>query len=71
MQSLSTLGLTHAQAIELLTHPTVAAAQNEKSVLDGVFDASDRPEEGGVIVWCNDIENDRRLVDLVVIHHQR
>jgi UDP-glucose:glycoprotein glucosyltransferase len=56
--SLTSLGLTPSQAIELLSHPTVSAAQNDKGVMDALFDASDRPEEGGVIVWWNDIEKD-------------
>jgi UDP-glucose:glycoprotein glucosyltransferase len=60
MHSLNSLGLTPSQAVELLTHPAVAAAQNDKGVVDGLFDASDRPEEGGVIVWWNDIEKDKR-----------
>ena len=56
------LGLTSAQSFELLTHPTVSAAQSQSSVLDGLFDASDRPEGGDVIVWWNDFENDERSV---------
>jgi UDP-glucose:glycoprotein glucosyltransferase len=60
IHSLTSLGLTPSQAVELLSHPTVSAAQNDKGVMDALFDASDRPEEGGVIVWWNDIEKDAR-----------
>jgi len=62
MLSLTSLGLTYAQALEFLTHPTIAAAQSDTSVVDGLFDASDRPEGGDVIVWWNDIEKDQRCV---------
>lgn len=54
------LGLSPSQAIELLTHRTVAQAQASGGVLDGIFDASDRAEGGEVIGWLNDIENDER-----------
>ncbi|KAJ7608670.1 UDP-glucose:glycoprotein glucosyltransferase-domain-containing protein [Roridomyces roridus] len=61
MESLISLGLERAEAMELLTHPEVAAAGSDSGgVLDGVFDASDRPEGGDVIVWWNDIEKDTR-----------
>ena len=60
MLSLTSLGLTPGQAVELLTHPAVGAAQNTKGALDDLFDASDRFEGGEVIVWWNDIEKDRR-----------
>jgi UDP-glucose:glycoprotein glucosyltransferase len=49
-----------AEAVELLTHPNISAAQGDKDVLEGVFDASDRSEGGGVITWWNDIERDSR-----------
>ncbi|KAJ6586424.1 glycosyltransferase family 24 protein [Mycena vulgaris] len=60
MTSLTSLGLSRAEAMELLTHPDVSAAQGDAGVLDNIFDASDRPEEGGVIVWWNNIEKDSR-----------
>ena len=60
MGSLMSLGLSSEQAIELLTHMAVAKAQSESGALDGLFDASDRAEGGGVIGWLNDIENDER-----------
>ncbi|KAF7297231.1 hypothetical protein MIND_00956200 [Mycena indigotica] len=59
MNSLAGLGLSRAQAIELLSHSSVSATQAE-SALDNVFDASDRPEGGDVIVWWNDLEKDSR-----------
>jgi UDP-glucose:glycoprotein glucosyltransferase len=60
MLSLTSLGLTPGQAVELLTHPAVGAAQSNKAVLNDLFDASDRPEGGRVIVWWNDIQKDKR-----------
>lgn len=60
MQSLTALGLTPLQTFELLTHPAVSEAQGEASVLDGLFDASDREEGGGAIMWWNDLEKDNR-----------
>ncbi|KAH9930812.1 glycosyltransferase family 24 protein [Amylocystis lapponica] len=60
MLSLTSLGLSPSQAIDLLTHPIIGAAQSSSDVLDGLFDASDRPEEGGVIGWLNDLTEDSR-----------
>ncbi|EIW54691.1 glycosyltransferase family 24 protein [Trametes versicolor FP-101664 SS1] len=58
--SLMALGLNSTQAVDLLTHRTIAQAQASGGVLDGLFDASDRAEGGEVIGWLNDIENDER-----------
>ncbi|KAJ7909648.1 glycosyltransferase family 24 protein [Mycena leptocephala] len=60
MMSLTSLGLSREEALDLLTHPAVSAAQGDAGVLDNVFDASDRPENGEVIVWWNDLEKDHR-----------
>jgi len=60
MLSLEGLGLDRAEAMELLTSPVVAEAQSDNGVLDGVVDASDRLEGGGVVVWWNDLEKDSR-----------
>ncbi|KAK7462762.1 killer toxin resistant protein [Stygiomarasmius scandens] len=60
MLSLEGLGLERAEAMELLTSPVVAEAQSDNGVLDGVVDASDRLEGGGVVVWWNDLEKDSR-----------
>jgi UDP-glucose:glycoprotein glucosyltransferase len=58
MESFTSLGLKPAEALELLTHPYIEAAHGNRDFLDGIFDASDRPEEGNLIVWLNDIEKD-------------
>jgi len=58
--ALTRIGVGRGQAVELLTHPSISAAQSGKDVLDGVFDASDRSEGGGVITWWNDLERDSR-----------
>ncbi|CAL1698787.1 unnamed protein product [Somion occarium] len=60
MSSLGSLGLSPNQSITLLTHNAVSLAQADSGVLDGIFDASDRPEGGDVIVWWNDFEQDSR-----------
>ncbi|OSX61274.1 glycosyltransferase family 24 protein [Postia placenta MAD-698-R-SB12] len=49
MLSLTSLGLSPGQAVELLTHDAIVRAQGQSSVLDGIFDASDRPEEGELL----------------------
>lgn len=54
------LVMERAQAIDLLTHPTVTASQSQSDVLEGLFDASDRVEGGSVIMWWNDLEKDSR-----------
>lgn len=53
-------GLNTSQAFELLTHPAIVDAQRGGAAMDAVFDASDRPEGGDVIVWWNDMEADKR-----------
>ncbi|KAJ7651981.1 glycosyltransferase family 24 protein [Mycena polygramma] len=60
LTSLTSLGLSRAEALDLLTHPAVSAAQGDAGVLDNIFDASDRLEDGEVIVWWNDFEKDSR-----------
>lgn len=65
MSSLTSLGLSRAQAMELLTHPIIAAGQGDKAGFDGFVDASDRPEGGEVITWWNDLEKDSRHVTCI------
>lgn len=70
MRSLIELGLSPAQAIDLMTFTELAASSDPLSkgpstLLEGYFDASDRSEGGDVIVWWNDLEKDSRLVRLV------
>lgn len=62
--SLTSLGLSPGEAVDLLTHPAIGDAQSTKGVTDGLFDASDRLEEGKAIVYWNDIEKDKRYVPL-------
>jgi UDP-glucose:glycoprotein glucosyltransferase len=58
--ALESLGLDREQAMNLLTHIDIAKNQVDKDAFDGLVDASDRPEEGGVIMYWNDIEKDKR-----------
>lgn len=62
MLSLTSLGLTPGQSFDLLTHPAISATITGANVLDGLFDASDRAEDGGVIIWWNNFEKDTRYV---------
>nr|XP_019013386.1 UDP-glucose:glycoprotein glucosyltransferase [Kwoniella pini CBS 10737]OCF52167.1 UDP-glucose:glycoprotein glucosyltransferase [Kwoniella pini CBS 10737] len=58
--SLTSLGLTPKQAIELISDPVIGEAQVEDSRGEGIVDASDRSEGGDVIVYWNNIEKDKR-----------
>ena len=60
MSSLTSLGLTPEQAVELVSHESILAAQREGGTVEGIFDASDREEGGDIIIWWNDIERDQR-----------
>lgn len=64
VQSLTSYGLSNSQAFELMTHPAIASAQKDSGMTEAVFDASDRPEGGGLIMWWNDMEKDTRWVIL-------
>ena len=74
--SLTSLGLSASQAIDLVADPSIgraASAQPGSGTLDGYFDASDREEGGDVLLWWNDIEKDRRYQhwspSLVAVSH--
>ncbi|KAJ1311851.1 hypothetical protein OPQ81_010312 [Rhizoctonia solani] len=58
--SLMKSNLTSEQAIHVLTNPAIGKASTASGPTDGVFDASDREEGGGAIVWLNDLEKDNR-----------
>lgn len=59
MSSFTSLGLTPEQAIELVSHESIFAAQREGGAVEGLFDASDREEGDDVIIWWNDLEKDQ------------
>jgi len=58
--SLVSFGLTPKQSFQLLSDPVVGQRQTAEEPGEGVVDASDRSEGGGVVVWWNDIEKDSR-----------
>ncbi|KAI9511020.1 UDP-glucose:glycoprotein glucosyltransferase-domain-containing protein [Russula earlei] len=60
MLSLTSLGLLPNEAFDLITHPSLGTSARDNGVVDGLFDASDRPEGGDLIFWWNDIEKDSR-----------
>ena len=57
---MTSLGLTPEQAVNLVSHELIMAAQREGGAVEGTFDASDREEGGDIIIWWNDIEKDQR-----------
>ncbi|KAH9162492.1 UDP-glucose:glycoprotein glucosyltransferase-domain-containing protein [Lactarius sanguifluus] len=60
MLSLTSLGLLPGEAFELVIHPSFGTSSPRGDATDGVFDSSDRAEDGGLIFWWNDIEKDSR-----------
>lgn len=58
VNSLMAIGLSPKQAYELISDPIVGEAATEADPLEGVVDASDRPEGGDVVIWLNDLEKD-------------
>jgi UDP-glucose:glycoprotein glucosyltransferase len=60
MLSLTSLGLQPNEAFDLLTHPSLGTFSPTNGMTDDLFDASDRPEGGGLVYWWNDIEKDSR-----------
>lgn len=67
--ALETLGLTPSQAISVISASPAGTGAPRTTVLDGYFDASDRAEGGGVIVWWNDIEKDSRYEVLALLQN--
>ena len=60
MLSLTSLGLLPGEAFELVTHPSFWTASPRAEVIDDLFDASDRAEDGDLVFWWSDIEKDVR-----------
>jgi len=60
MLSLTSFGLAPDQAFDLITHPSLETLSSNNGVVDDLFDASDRPEGGDLVLWWNDIEKDTR-----------
>ncbi|CAM1503671.1 Fc.00g012620.m01.CDS01 [Cosmosporella sp. VM-42] len=56
------LGFNGKQAISLLGHELISEAKSEDDAMR--FDWTDRPEEGRVLIWLNDLENDERYDNL-------
>ncbi|KAG8877951.1 hypothetical protein FRB98_006435 [Tulasnella sp. 332] len=56
---LASVGLTSAQSIRVLTNEALSKP-SENQLMDGLLDASDRSEGGGLIAWLNDFEQDER-----------
>ncbi|CAH7673649.1 UDP-glucose:glycoprotein glucosyltransferase-domain-containing protein [Phakopsora pachyrhizi] len=75
ISTLNTLGLSPLDSRRLITNDDINAAMNptaavklnggmlDPSVLGERFDASDRQEGGGAILWLNDLEKDSRYSD--------
>lgn len=58
VDSMQDLGLSPPEAVSLLQHKAVAAAQSDEDVQR--YDFSDTTEGGDVIIWLNNIEKDKR-----------
>lgn len=62
IQGVRDLGLTGKQAVSLLGHAKVAQAKSDDS--DAArYDWTDRKEDGKVLIWLNDLENDERYAE--------
>jgi UDP-glucose:glycoprotein glucosyltransferase len=60
MLSLTSLGLLPGEAFNLITHSSLGTSPSNTGVVNDLFDASDRPEGGNLVLWWNDIEKDNR-----------
>ena len=60
MLSLTSLGLLPDEAFNLITHSSLGTSPSNTGVVNDLFDASDRPEGGNLVLWWNDIEKDNR-----------
>lgn len=58
--SLISLGLTPKQAVDMISDPVIGRFQTDEDPGEGVVDSSDREEGGGVVIWWNDVEKDKR-----------
>ncbi|KAF4121615.1 hypothetical protein GMORB2_2023 [Geosmithia morbida] len=61
LQGVRDLGFSGKQALSLLGHNHVAAAKS--NAVSPRYDWTDRPEEGSVIIWLNDLENDAQYAE--------
>jgi UDP-glucose:glycoprotein glucosyltransferase len=62
--------LTASQARSLVADQLVGSAMTEREPIEGLVDASDRPEGGRVISWLNDIETDQQYARWPASAHQ-
>ncbi|EEP81948.1 conserved hypothetical protein [Uncinocarpus reesii 1704] len=58
INSFRELGFSASEAVELLSHPIIANSQAAE--VGPRYDYRDDTEGGGVIIWLNDIEKDKR-----------
>ncbi|GJN71657.1 hypothetical protein PLICBS_005725 [Purpureocillium lilacinum] len=61
IRGVRSLGLDGKQAVSLLGHESVSSAKGDDEPLR--YDWTDREEQGRVIIWLNDLENDARYAD--------
>ena len=64
MGQLTQLGLSPKQALDVLSSKHILQTLSQGTLLDGVFDASDRAEGGDVVIWLNDLEKDERYAGM-------
>ncbi|KAG0309294.1 hypothetical protein BGZ98_003896 [Dissophora globulifera] len=65
LASLATIGVSSKKAVDLLTDFASTASEfgSEFSAPTGVFDIRDKSEDGSIVLWLNDLENDQRYRD--------
>ncbi|GIZ48407.1 hypothetical protein CKM354_001146900 [Cercospora kikuchii] len=61
IKSVQQIGLSGSEAIELLSHEAITAAQDEQEAPR--YDWRDDAEGGDIIIWLNDLEKDKRYAD--------
>ncbi|KAF7562136.1 hypothetical protein G7046_g2010 [Stylonectria norvegica] len=62
INGVSALGFNGQQSVALLGHKLVSEVKSEDDAMR--FDWTDRLEDGKVLLWLNDLENDEQYIDL-------
>jgi UDP-glucose:glycoprotein glucosyltransferase len=63
IQALINIGLTPADAINLLTHSAFSTPKHGNDQADDIFDVRDDSVNENIVIWWNDIENDEMYSD--------
>ncbi|KAH8556358.1 UDP-glucose:glycoprotein glucosyltransferase-domain-containing protein [Umbelopsis sp. PMI_123] len=63
IQALINIGITPADAINLLTHSAFSTPKHGNDQADDIFDVRDDSVNENLVIWWNDIENDEMYSD--------